>query len=167
MANALQFIESNIEDLEKEDVQRVIAQKFLDRVNLIKGQFPRIGELAELYDEQKVDEKHFTFDEMRLVEELLDQADKILLEEVNKDIEIFVRTVKKYSTVKGIRWDDIVFKYEYEVTILPRLLAYINSVKIGPNNIKTLSDYVAGHQDLDLKALELIKGDIEILERPD
>ena len=33
MANALQFIESNIEDLDKEDVQKEIASKFVKKCN--------------------------------------------------------------------------------------------------------------------------------------
>jgi len=33
MANALQFIESNIEDLEKDDVQKEIARRFVEKCN--------------------------------------------------------------------------------------------------------------------------------------
>jgi hypothetical protein len=33
MANALQFIESNIEDLDKEDVQKEIARRFAHQCN--------------------------------------------------------------------------------------------------------------------------------------
>lgn len=33
MANALQFIESNIEDLDKEDVQIEIARRFVEKCN--------------------------------------------------------------------------------------------------------------------------------------
>ena len=34
MANALQFIESNIEDLDKEDVQKEIVKRLTDKINL-------------------------------------------------------------------------------------------------------------------------------------
>ena len=72
MANALQFIESNIEDLEKEDVQKEIARKFMEKVKTEELRFKAIGELANLYNEDKHDDKHLNFDEMRLIEELLD-----------------------------------------------------------------------------------------------
>jgi hypothetical protein len=53
MANALQFIESNIEDLDKEDVQKEIAFRFVKKCNDEKAQYTKIGDLAQLYDENK------------------------------------------------------------------------------------------------------------------
>ena len=43
MANALQFIESNIEDLEKDEVQKEIAKKFVEIVHIEMTQYPAIG----------------------------------------------------------------------------------------------------------------------------
>ena len=71
MANALQFIESNIEDLDREDIQKVIAKRFIEKINEEKEKYPKIGELSDLYSEENADSKHFNFEEMRLVEEVL------------------------------------------------------------------------------------------------
>ena len=71
MANALQFIESNIEDLDREDIQKVIAKRFIEKINEEKEKYPKIGQLSELYSEDSSDSKHFNFEEMRLVEEVL------------------------------------------------------------------------------------------------
>jgi len=40
MANALQFIESNIEDLDKEEVQQEIAKKLTEKLNSEKASYP-------------------------------------------------------------------------------------------------------------------------------
>ena len=76
MANALQFIESNIEDLDKEEVQKEVAKKFIEKIIETRAKYPLIGELINLYNEDKKDDKHFSFDQMRLVEEVLVQADE-------------------------------------------------------------------------------------------
>lgn len=71
MANALQFIESNIEDLEKEEVQQEIIKKYLAKIRSEQSTFSSLAKLAALYEEGNSDETHFTIDELKLVEELL------------------------------------------------------------------------------------------------
>jgi len=43
MANALQFIESNIEDLDKEEVQIQIEKKFIETAQKIGEKYKNIG----------------------------------------------------------------------------------------------------------------------------
>jgi hypothetical protein len=50
---------------------------------------------------------------MRLIEEILLQADIKLKELIDKNLEGFLLSVKESSKVKGIRWDDIVNRFEY------------------------------------------------------
>jgi hypothetical protein len=71
MANALQFIESNIEDLDKEDVQVEIGRRFIEKCNSEKAQYTEIGHMAKLYDANKTDGQHLRFEEMRIIEEVL------------------------------------------------------------------------------------------------
>ena len=71
MANALQFIESNIEDLDKEDVQIEIARRFVEKCNSEKDQYTEIGQMKKLYDANKNDGQHLSFEEMRIIEEVL------------------------------------------------------------------------------------------------
>ncbi len=71
MANALQFIESNIEDLDKEDVQVEIGRRFIEKCNSEKEQYTEIGHMSMLYDANKTDGQHLSFEEMRIIEEVL------------------------------------------------------------------------------------------------
>ena len=71
MANALQFIESNIEDLDKEDVQVEIGRRFIEKCNSEKEQYTEIGHMAKLYDANKTDGQNLSFEEMRIIEEVL------------------------------------------------------------------------------------------------
>ena len=75
MANALQFIESNIEDLDKEEVQVEIAKRFVEVCNKNKEQYSSFGRLSKLYNEEKHDQSTLSFDQMRLIEEVMIQAD--------------------------------------------------------------------------------------------
>ena len=110
MANALQFIESNIEDLDKEEVKLEIAKRFQDITQGLKNTYPNVAAFSSLYS--KNDSK-LTFDEMRLIEELLIQADSQLKSAINSNSSLFIDTLHKYTVVKGVRWDDIVNKFEY------------------------------------------------------
>jgi hypothetical protein len=68
---------------------------------------------------------------MRLVEEILINADHELKTMINVDLEHFLKTVKSMSAVKGCRWDDIVLRFEYEVIELPALIRKIESAPIA------------------------------------
>jgi hypothetical protein len=46
MANALQFIESNIEDLDNENVQNEINKKFAQKVFDYSAKYPNMRKLA-------------------------------------------------------------------------------------------------------------------------
>lgn len=70
MANALQFIESNIEDLEKEEVQKEIVKNFISSVTAERATHPKIASLETRYSENGGTDS-LTFDEMRFVEEIL------------------------------------------------------------------------------------------------
>jgi hypothetical protein len=122
--------------------------------------------LAGLYDEDKKDGKHFTFDEMRLVEEVLIQADGILKSEINKSLDAFVSVVKVKSTVKGCRWDDIVNYFEYQTFEVPSLLSQVNLSKLSQNHKQYLEKRIKNAHELDSEALGLIILDIEISESP-
>ena len=130
MANALQFIESNIEDLEKDDVQKEIARRFVEKCNLEKIQYTQIGQLAKLYSETAHDEKHISYEQMRLTEEILINADHELKVMINANLDHFIQTMKTMSLIKGCRWDDIVLKFEYEIIELPSLLKRLASASI-------------------------------------
>jgi len=47
---------------------------------------------------------------------------------------LFIKIVKKWSELKGIKWDDIVFKFEYETIELPKLKKIISSASISQSH---------------------------------
>jgi hypothetical protein len=55
MANALQFIESNIEDLDKAEVQAEIVKKFEEFLNgdEVKLKYPNLALLLTMYQDAK------------------------------------------------------------------------------------------------------------------
>ena len=53
---------------------------------------------------------------MRLIEEMIAQSDHVLKATINNNTDLFIQTIQKFSSVKGIRWDDIVHKIEYAAT---------------------------------------------------
>lgn len=110
MANALQFIESNIEDLEADDINNRIEKKFIDITQKEMHKYPNIGNLSKIYKENTW---QTNYEEMRLIEELIAQSDHVLKATINSNTDLFIATIQKYSSVKGIRWDDIVHKFEY------------------------------------------------------
>ena len=44
---------------------------------------------------------------------MLKKADPKLKESMNKDIERFIRVTKKEASVKGVKWEDIVIRFEW------------------------------------------------------
>lgn len=165
MANALQFIESNIEDLDKEDVQVEIAKRFVQKCNSEKEQYTQIATLAKLYDVSKTDTQNLTFDQMRIIEELLIQADHQLKAEINAQVDLFVEIVKKNSAIKGTRWDDIVTKFEYEVLELPTFDKQINNSSMSSSHKEYLVKYVKSHNDLDAKGVKQVIKDLQMEEK--
>jgi hypothetical protein len=142
MANALQFIESNIEDLEKEEVQKEIARRLTEKINSEKQHYPQFARILGLYDESGASTNSgLTFDQMRLIEEALIQADHGLKAAINSNIDLFIEVVKQKSAVKGCRWDEIVMRFEYIGQELPGLKNHLDSSKISQAH----KDYLYQH----------------------
>ena len=164
MANALQFIESNIEDLEKDEVQQQIVSKFLEKVKAERTQYQAIGTLAQLYDANLQGGSNLSYDEMRLIEEILFQGDAKLKTAINQNIDLFTSTVKACATLKGIRWDDIVLRFEYKTNFLPTILTLIERAKILAAGRAFLRDYVQKHMNLDYAGVNAIIEELELAE---
>ena len=132
MANALQFIESNIEDLDKEDVQKEIVKRLTEKINAEKDKYSSFSRILSLYDEKGGSQgTGLTFDQMRLIEDLLMQADDKLKTAINSNIDLFIEVVKQKSSVKGSRWDDIVMRFEYLAVELPSLKKHLSVTNLA------------------------------------
>jgi hypothetical protein len=92
---------------------------FEKRVKKEGEKYPNLKLMASY--ESAEERQQLTIDEMRLIKEILEQADMRLKTSINDNVETFIAQVRKNSTLKGCKWDDIVFKFEYSVTEVPLL----------------------------------------------
>jgi hypothetical protein len=54
-----------------------------------------------------------------------------LKQRIDSNIDTFKSVVKQSSAIKGIRWDDIVTKFEYRAVELPSLIEIVKKATIG------------------------------------
>lgn len=108
LANALQFIESNIEDLDKEEVKQKINQDFLANLEYLSKDYPNLEKLKT-----KFDKNEFRTEEVVLIKEILDHKEIKLMQLINEHIDSFINTLQEHSKKRGIRWDDIILIFEW------------------------------------------------------
>ena len=149
-------------------MQQEIVKQFMAQVKAHKQTHPNIASLHKFYSEDgSKTPDSLSFDEMRLIEELLVQGDSGLKSAIESNIELFLRVLKVNASVKGCRWDDIVFKFEYQAIEPPKLLEFIRSQNIpGAHKdflISRLNKSVG--QELDIAGLESVVGELEIIEK--
>lgn len=78
---------------------------------------------------------------------------------MNKNLELFIKTVKDNSSLKGIRWDDLVFKFEYAMIELPAMISFLESSSVS-DQVKTyLKEKVQTSNEIDLSGLKTIVSD--------
>jgi len=104
---------------------------------------------------------------MRLVEEILINADHELKTMINVGVEHFLKTVKTMSGVKGCRWDDIVLRFEYEVIELPALIKRIESAQIAQVFKNKVINRIRQKHEIDMASLEEIISYYEVIEKPE
>lgn len=108
MANALQFIESNIEDLDKEDVKKEIENKFTSKLENL---------LLTYQNFSKILEEHYNgnlrFEEINIIHEIIEKSDDKLKSLINEDAQKFISFIKNSGTKKGMKWDDLVTLFEW------------------------------------------------------
>ncbi len=103
---------------------------------------------------------------MRLVEELLVQADQKIKELINSHTQLFIKVVKRNSGIKGIRWDDLSFRFEYYSSELPLLRDQVVKSALNESDKNFLQDYLSeNHNTLDSKALDEVFQDLLLAER--
>lgn len=91
---------------------------------------------------------------MRLIEELLIQADAKLKSQINSHAALFIETVHKHSTIKGIRWDDIVNRFEYSATEIPALEKMLEAASLNSEQKSKVSSHMKLHHDLDAAGMK-------------
>lgn len=102
---------------------------------------------------------------MRLAEEVLSQGDHQLKSLMDSNIETFIQVVRSKSQIKGCRWDDIVFRFEYETVMIPQLLREIAKSSISQVHKNYLESTVKKEEQLDLAGLQEFIIDLQLQER--
>ena len=105
-ANALQFIESNVEDLTPEQKQQNLDNDLKKAFDDVKGKHSNV---AQLYDEFS----NSTANIKQLVLDLMNSANDDILSKANLRSQDFAKVIHKCSTKFGSSWSDIVINFEW------------------------------------------------------
>lgn len=104
-ANALQFIESNIEDLDKAKYE----EKIKNEVNA------KISDRA--YESLRQHLAQQDFPVWELLWNVFTKADDKALKAIRGNVAQFVETVKESERRKGVKWDNLCFNTEWWIEV--------------------------------------------------
>jgi hypothetical protein len=60
-----------------------------------------------------LESKAISFEEIRLIDEIINKADDKLMDQIGSNLETFLSVVKTNSGVKGMKWDDLVIRFDW------------------------------------------------------
>ena len=161
MANAIQFIESNIEDLEEKEAQKHIENNYRKRITGLSQESPSFNKLWNEYEL-----KNLTLDEIKMIDNILRKMDEKLKSTIAENVDGFISIVKKNSATKGIRWDDLVRKLEWTYGEYKEIQEYISKLTIGDKMRKTIDVALQRYEGrIDLNAVKSYVEELEVLEK--
>lgn len=107
-ANALSFIESNVEDLTKGEKEEKMLRKFKETIVKKSEKYPGIAKLEQEF--QKTDPK-----EIELMYLAVSKADPECLQLIARDPKLFVKQFDEdlAKTKSGTKWDDLLLHFEW------------------------------------------------------
>lgn len=76
------------------------------------------------------EDKAFGISELSFINEILFKADDTLRSSINNHILRFVKVITDHSQIKGIKWDDLVIKFEWSFEA-DRIKDFLNSHETG------------------------------------
>lgn len=103
-ANALSFIESNFEELDKEQRAEVSRKDLSDKLESLMGEHPELAALKVFVDQ----EEH-----CEALNQVLKKADKKFYDCMTKQVSMFADFFQEIGIAKGNKWDDTVIKFEW------------------------------------------------------
>lgn len=108
MANALTFIESNIEDLDVDQRIEKIRSSLEEQINLMVAKYSMFAP----FKQQLMSRKHEIQD---LLYQMLIKSDKKALDLIGNDPVNFIKQLEQNeaSLGKGMRWDELVLRIEW------------------------------------------------------
>eukprot|EP00347_Sterkiella_histriomuscorum_P018560 403345051 len=168
MANALAFIESNIEDLNQEEVQEKIEVQYREFINREENRrrYANYQELLTKY----FNEKAFNIQEIQLILEILEKGDERLRNLINEYIHRFINLIKEVSQLKGIKWDDIVLRFEwtFEADYILDYLKSEEATQFKQVHKDAVNAFIKSHPTkFDLVTIKEFGKQLQFLEKPE
>jgi hypothetical protein len=90
-------------------------------ITKLTSKYPNLSVLKSAFQT-----KELNFDDIRMITEILNKSDSKALTGFNSDIERFTKMVSECMPIKGIRWDDIILRFEWSYEV-DRIKALIDS----------------------------------------
>ena len=103
-ANALQFIESNVEDLNEEQKKERLDTDLKEAFEKVKKMFPNVSQLYVNFTEKNEDIK-------KMILELLNSVDDKVLAVANETSDRFLEAINKCSEKFGSSWADVIIRF--------------------------------------------------------
>jgi len=104
LANALSFIETDIEDKDKEKYQAYVKEQLADKMSQIGS--AELQSYIKTADDFSLEDVLFT---------TLEKADGKALAAITKHVDVFIELLKEVKESKGVKWDDMCVKHEWNV----------------------------------------------------
>jgi len=135
MANALQFIESDQEDLEPAEKKR----RAIEEIKEIMEKTTALRNSESIL--QRVSEEDAAPDFVIVVRDILKRADQAALSTIDRNTAQFLDyTQQRYQQV-GVKWEDLILEFEWFVSEVPKIkdvLAGANLSELTKTDIEVL-----------------------------
>lgn len=107
LANATQFIESEIENLDKEERIKKMKEETQTKMNEIVQKYPQYANLKFNFEDMDAELVELLFN-------LFNKADSKFLEVVSTDVDALKNFVEEeFADHKGLKWDDLIVLHEW------------------------------------------------------
>jgi len=116
MANALQFIESDQEDLEPTEKKR----RAIDDIDkLLQTYWKDYSNLSQIKEKAKDEE---TSADLAIVfRDVLARADTKAMDLINHKLERFIQYAEERHNVPGVKYEDIILEFEWLIHEVPKI----------------------------------------------
>ena len=107
LANATQFIEQNLEDLSKEELNLQLVANLRQTVARLSQKYPNITKAEDQFKNENVGPE-----QIRLIDDIFNKSDEKFISAINSDFDRFCKVLAKNMGQPGIKWDDVLLRFE-------------------------------------------------------
>ena len=109
-ANAVGFIEGQTADMKQEEEEKYVKDNLKTKIVELEKSYGNFFELDQ-------DTKHFTLVQKKLILEVLSNGDDKVLKLINAKKHAFLALVETFGETAGIKWDDLIIKFEWTFNV--------------------------------------------------